>query len=210
MNAPLPKSAEMSDSEIEPTAFEEDIAQPVESRRAWLRAGWLFGGALTWSMAIFGAMVEHALWVGASAAFGCAATVGCVFTLSVQSGYLSRPASIRHLLRRAGSTLLVGFVVFLLYSFLTLLLFERSADAAMLLLGFLGILTVFAVLALSEIHRRPRPDVATRCVHALVWFTVALISTTTLVPPLAEWMAHRSRSPQDAAAAAEPSSAGDD
>jgi hypothetical protein len=169
-----------------------------ENRRPWLRAGVLFGGGLTWCSAVFGAMVEHALWTGASAGFGWALTVSVAWALAVRAGYASAADGVRALFRRAAATLMVGAVLWGAYVFVTLVMCGRSADGAMLVLGFLGILTVFVVLGvLGRTDRQRRGDRAVRLVRALAWLTVGLVSTTALVPPLADWMARRGRSPYD-------------
>jgi len=182
-----------------------------DGRRPWLRAGVLFGGALTWSTAVFGAMVEHELWTGASAGFGLTLVLACVYVLAVRSGYRSHVGNVRQLVRRALATLVVGAALWMIFVFITLVLCDRSASGAMLVLGVLGVLTVFTVLGLFSRGRIPlRRDPAIRAVRALAWFTVLLVSVTALVPPLAEAMVRRARRGHDLSTTADVTDVGDD
>ena len=58
-----------------------------DGRRPWLRAGVVFGGSLAWTTAVFGAMVEHELWTGASAGFGLTLVLAVLYVLSIRAGY---------------------------------------------------------------------------------------------------------------------------
>jgi hypothetical protein len=215
--APAPEAqVEARVASPEPFAF----APPGDGRRSWLRAGVLFGGALAWSTAVFGAMAEHELWTGASAGFGLTLVLVSVYVLSIRAGYPSafrafgeHPTGwiVRQFFGRALATLVVGTVLWMIYVFITLVLCERSASGAMLVLGVLGMLVVFLVLGLFSRGRSiPRRDGAIRAVRALAWFTVLLVSVTALVPPLAEAMARRSRRGHDLPPTTGVSDVGDD
>jgi len=197
----------MSDApEVAPPTPDVEAAPPVVSpdemvlpairdgRRPWLRAGAVFGGSLALSTAVFGAMVEHELWTGASAGFGLTLVLAVLYVLSIRAGYRSPALNLGQLFRRGLVTLAVGTVLWMVFVFMTLILCERSAAGAMLVLGFLGIITVFIVLALFSRGRSlERPEPAIRAVRALAWVTVLLVSVTALVPPLADAMVRRAR-----------------
>jgi hypothetical protein len=99
-----------------------------------------------------------------------------------------------------------------IFVFIALVLCERSARGAMLVLGVLGMLATFMVVGLFARKRTgPRRDPAVRAVRALAWVTVLLVSVTALMPPLAEAMARRARRGHDATAdGASTASVGDD
>ena len=142
----------MSDApEVAPPTPEVEAAAPVVSpeemvspairdgRRPWLRAGVVFGGSLAWSTAVFGAMVEHELWTGASAGFGLTlALSGVLSCFRFERATALRVANLGQLFRRGLVTLAVGAVLWMIFVFMTLVLCERSASGAMLVLGFLG------------------------------------------------------------------------
>jgi len=196
-----------------PVVNPEETVSPAirDGRRPWLRAGVVFGGSLAWSTAVFGAMVEHELWTGASAGFGLTLVLAVIYVLSIRAGYRSRVANFGQLIRRGLVTLVVGAVVWMIFVFMTLVLCERSASGAMLVLGVLGILTVFMVLGLFSRGRSlQRPELAIRAVRALAWITVLLVSVTALVPPLADAMVRRGRHAHEASTTADVSDVGDD
>jgi hypothetical protein len=206
--APMPASEQGA-----PLAIPEEINFVLvpEEPRSWLRAGVLFGGVLTWATAVFGAMAEHELWTGASAGFGLTLVLVTVYVLSVRSGYRSPAKSVRQVSRRALVTLVVGTVLWMMFVFITLVLCERSSQAAMLVLGVLGMLTAFIVLGLfSRGRARERSDPAIRAVRALAWLTILLVSVTVLVPPLADAMARRAHRPRDGSTTADVADVGDD
>jgi len=191
----------------EPLVF----AAHEDGRRPWLRAGVMFGGSLAWAAAVFGAMVEHELWTGASAGLALTLAVATVWVLSVRSVYRSPVKNVRRLIRRAAATLVVGTILWMIFVFITLIVCERSAAGAMLVLGFFGMLTIFIVVGLlSRGRSTARRDPAIRAVRALAWFTVLLVSVTTLVPPLADAMARRARRGHDLSTTADVSDVGDD
>ena len=127
----------LSTPEVEapaPVAKAEEMVSPAirDGRRPWLRAGMVFGGSLAWSTAVFGAMVEHELWTGASAGFGLTLALAVLFVLSIRAGYLSRVANVGQLIGRGLVTLTVGAVLWVIFVFMALVLCERSASGAML------------------------------------------------------------------------------
>ncbi len=175
------------------TPDEVAFARTEDGRRPWLRAGVLFGGALAWSTAVFGGVAEHDLWTGGSAGFGLTLVLVIVWVLSVRSVYRSPIRSVGRLIRRASATLVLGILLWVIFVFITLVVCERSASGAMLVLGFFGMLTIFIVVGLLSRGRAPRREPAIRAVRALAWLTVLLVSVTALLPPLAEAMARRGR-----------------
>jgi hypothetical protein len=196
-----------SSPEATPPQDETTITMPEEppfvqargKSRAWLRAGVLFGGTLTWATAVFGAMAEHGLWTGASAGFGLVLVLVVVYVLSIRSAYESPARSVRQVLTRAVVTILGGGVMWSMFVFITLVLCERSALGAMLVLGVFGMLATFMVVGLFGRKRSgPRHDPSVRAVRALAWITVLLVSVTALFPPFAEAMARRARRGHDA------------
>jgi hypothetical protein len=134
-----------------------------------------------------------------------------LYVLSIRAGYRSPVANLGQLVRRGVVTLAVGTSLWMIFVFMTLVLCERSASGAMLVLGFLGIITVFMVLALfSRGSGLSRPEPAIRAVRALAWITVILVSTTALIPPLADAMVRRARRGQDTSTTADVNDLGDD
>jgi hypothetical protein len=168
-----------------------------EERRPWLRAGVLFGGTLTWTTAVFGAMAEYGLWTGTSAGFGFTLMLIVVYVLSVRTAYATPFETVRQLLGRALAALVGGMVMWSMFVFIALVLCERSARGAMLVLGVLGMLATFMVVGLFSPKRSGRRDPAITAVRALAWATVLLVSVTALMPPLAEAMARRGRRAHD-------------
>jgi len=189
-DAPVPEA-----HPVAPAASPDEVAfaRNEDGRRPWLRAGVLFGGALAWSTAVFGGMAEHDLWTGGSAGFGLTLVLVILWVLSVRSVYRSPARSVGRLIRRAMATLALGIILWMIFVFITLVVCERSASGAMLVLGFFGMLTIFIVVGLLSRGRTPRHEPAIRAVRALAWLTVLLVSVTALVPPLAEAMARRGR-----------------
>jgi hypothetical protein len=168
-----------------------------EERRPWLRAGVLFGGTLTWTTAVFGAMAEYGLWTGASAGFGLTLALIVVYVLSIRTAYATPFESVRALIGRALVTLVGGMLMWSMFVFIALVLCERSARGAMLVLGVLGMLATFMVVGLFNRKRSGRRDPAITAIRALAWVTVLLVSVTALMPPLAEAMARRGRRAHD-------------
>jgi hypothetical protein len=162
--------------------------------RTWLRAGALFGGVLAWATAVFGGLVEHDLWTGPSAGFGLAVVLAVMFVLTFRTVFREPAPGAPRLVARVLVTALVGLNIWGIYVFITLVVCERSAYGAMLVLGFFGMLTVFFAHGLvARREARPPRDPAIRSVRVLAWMTVLLVSVTALVPPLAEAMARRAQ-----------------
>jgi hypothetical protein len=171
----------------------------------------LFGGSLSWATAVFGAMAEHEMWIGASAGFGLTLVLVTVYVLSVRSGYRSPIKNVGQLVRRALATLVGGVILWMMFVFITLVLCERSALGAMLVLGVLGMLTTFIVVGLFSRGRIGQPrDPSLRAVRALGWLTILLVSVTALIPPLAEAMVRRARQSHETAPTQDVADVGDD